>query len=162
MVYIRSISSLPSLCLWGLGFLSPVFLLLMYGYIWARVPGLSLYSMEKRKITLKFKVHLTYLSAPAWGWPSVGVEQLPLPSPGAHKGWVMCACVAEPALGYTTSASSHTRAAGAAVPLGWGSLRIPSGLGQTLDAPSIRSTHPEGLVQLRMFRPVWNALGYLR
>lgn len=55
MVYIRSISSLPSHCIWGLGFLSPVFLLLVYGYIRARVPELSLCSMEKKKLHLNWR-----------------------------------------------------------------------------------------------------------
>lgn len=156
MVFIRSISGLPSHRVWGLGFLSLSFLLLLYIHIWAGVPGLLCVPCTKN--ALKFKFHLTYWSAPAWGWPSAEVEQLPLPAQGAHKGGSGVPVLQNQCL-VTSPVLLHTQ--GQQKPLGWGSLRPPSGLGQTLDVLSIRSTHPEGLIQLHVVRPVWNALGYL-
>lgn len=102
-----------------------------------------------KKNTLKFKVHLTYWSAPAQGWPSAAAVEHHRCSQGL--GHVcLCCLVRSPVLLHTQGGQQG--------PPGWGSSRIPSGLGQTLDVPSIRSSHPEDLIHLQMFRPVWNAL----
>lgn len=156
LVYFRSISSLPSHCVWGLGFISPLFhvfivlgwqfcpklghlCMYIYVYIWTRVPGLALSMLHAKKNTLKFKIHLTCLRMTLWSHFHC-----------LHKvltGLFRCACVAEPVLGYIPCASSHTMGMG----LSENSTRSWTVLGWT-----IHQIHPSwGLECLGLFEMLW-------
>lgn len=132
LVYFRSISRLPSHCVWGLGFLSPVFLLLIYEPEFLH----SFYAPYKKK---KKKLHLNS----RFIWP-VGQHLLKddlllmCNFHCLHQMLTGAGSGVSVLLGEIPCASSHTRAAGAPrLELSTNSIRSQTDLGCT-----IHQVHP--------------------